>query len=97
MEIQESEGTEIVKTAILSARANGDGSVEVNPPSSSTSVATITGNYDELIGLGTANKASIVPQADAFDPKKSVSGSDTPPLVTACDFDELLNISSVNN
>uniref|UniRef100_A0A8R1XTW9 PWWP domain-containing protein n=1 Tax=Onchocerca volvulus TaxID=6282 RepID=A0A8R1XTW9_ONCVO len=89
MEIQETERTEIVKTVIPAAGANGDDSVEIDPPSSSTAVLTVTYNSDALITLGTANKTSIVPRTHSFDPKKFVSGSDTPPLVIAYDSDEL--------
>ncbi|CAG9539686.1 unnamed protein product [Cercopithifilaria johnstoni] len=89
VEIQETETTEIVKTVIPATRANGDEQVEVDPPSSSTSVITVTYNSDALITLGTASKASVIPKTNSFDPKKSVSGSDTPPLVIAYDSDEL--------
>ncbi|VBB32693.1 unnamed protein product, partial [Acanthocheilonema viteae] len=89
MEIQETERTEIVKTVIPTTRANGDGPIEVDPPSSSTSVITVTYNSDALITLGTASKASINSKTNSFDSKKSLSGSDTPSLVIAHDSDEL--------
>lgn len=90
MEIQETERTGIVQTSVIpSARANGDESNEVDPPSSSTSVITVTYNSDALITLGNASKASVIPETNSFNPKKSVSGSDTPPLVIACDSGEL--------
>ncbi|KAM3725993.1 PWWP domain-containing protein 2A [Dirofilaria immitis] len=79
MEIQQTERTEIVKTVIPAARTNGDDTIEVDPPSSSASVVTITYNSDALITLGTANKTSIIPRTDSFDLKRSVSGSDIPP------------------
>ncbi|EJW84440.1 hypothetical protein WUBG_04653 [Wuchereria bancrofti] len=84
MEIQEIEKTEIVETIIPAARANGD-----EPPSSSTSVIAVTYNSDALITLGAANKTSIFPETDSFDPKRSVSGGDSPLLVIAYDSDEL--------
>lgn len=66
MEIQEIEKTEIVETAIPAARTNGD-----EPPSSSTSVIAVTYNSDALITLGAAKKASIIPETDSFDSKRS--------------------------
>ncbi|EFO17696.1 hypothetical protein LOAG_10801 [Loa loa] len=89
MEIQETERTEIVKTVIPAARSTGDEPVEVDPPSSSTSVIAVTYDSDAVITLGTANRASVVPKTDSFNSKRHVSGGDTPPLVIAYDSDEL--------
>lgn len=89
MEIQETERTEIVKPIIPTARVNGDEPAEIDPPSSSTPVITVTYNSDPVVTLGTASKTSIIPKTDSFDPKRSVSGGDTPPLVIAYDSDEL--------
>ncbi|VDO41436.1 unnamed protein product [Brugia timori] len=84
MEIQEIEKTEIVETAIPAARTNGD-----EPPSSSTSVIAVTYNSDALITLGAAKKASIIPETDSFDSKRSVSDGGSQPPVIAYDSDEL--------
>uniref|UniRef100_A0A0R3S4S2 PWWP domain-containing protein n=1 Tax=Elaeophora elaphi TaxID=1147741 RepID=A0A0R3S4S2_9BILA len=89
METQETERTEIAKAVIPSGKLNGDESVDVDPPSSSTSLITVTYDSDALITLGTASKASVIPKTDSFDPKRSVTGNNTPSLVITYDFDEL--------